>query len=395
MLKKLCLFICLSMGASLAHAQAISAVKFSVTEGLTGQPVEVWPEFSGPQSSRGGECALFISFGDGGTQQVKIDPAKPPVKAGHIYQTAGNFTVTIEGKTIFRGFNSTSACDGNAHSATLTVRDAKVAAQEAEKKAAAERASAVDPTARLLVLAQVAAQAGVAAQKAGQNADGLDARAQAQATREFDNGLGKLNAGQLFALADQLNAQNLPDYARMALRKLVIQYSEHPLAATAAKMLADSATAKAPAPASPAAAAPAAPAKAGDAEARVIQQQEEEMQRLAAQRAQAEKTAAPSAAKPVKKLTPEECTVAVKKATVQVDAVEKAAPWDTRKTTNKPLEAKFTLYAYTEALALMEQGCKFSGIADVAQAKQMRDEGVAECKKYFSKAEDCVGKKPW
>jgi hypothetical protein len=59
-------------------------------------------------------------------------------------------------------------------------------------------------------------------------------------TKETQAGLAKLNAGQLFAKADELEEQGRPDLARMARRELVSRFPDSPLAQTAAQQMANS-----------------------------------------------------------------------------------------------------------------------------------------------------------
>jgi len=66
------------------------------------------------------------------------------------------------------------------------------------------------------------------------------AEAQAEAERldaEFQKSLATKNAGQLFALSDELRAAGETDKARATLRALVSRFPDHPLAVTAAQQM--------------------------------------------------------------------------------------------------------------------------------------------------------------
>jgi hypothetical protein len=70
--------------------------------------------------------------------------------------------------------------------------------------------------------------------------------------QKFKTDLAGMNVGQLFALADELQAAGRTDPARQAMRALVTRFPDHPLATQAAANL-SGASAKAPSPIAPAA----------------------------------------------------------------------------------------------------------------------------------------------
>jgi hypothetical protein len=65
-----------------------------------------------------------------------------------------------------------------------------------------------------------------------------DQRKREQAEQQFRASLQTMNPGQLFARADELNAQGDRDRAREAQRALMSRFPDHPLAATAARQMA-------------------------------------------------------------------------------------------------------------------------------------------------------------
>ena len=104
--------------------------------------------------------------------------------------------------------------------------------------------------------AERAAAARTAAQEEQQRA-----REQAaQAEQQFRTSLQAMNPGQLFARADELNAQGDKARAREVQRTLVSRFPDHPLAATAAQQMAGGAGTGSSAGASAASTAPARPA---------------------------------------------------------------------------------------------------------------------------------------
>ena len=86
---------------------------------------------------------------------------------------------------------------------------------------------------------KAAAAEGAAAEKKKREAAEAESLAkQQQADREFKAKLSKLNAGQLYVMADELKAAGKTAQAREALHALITRFPDHALAANAATMLA-------------------------------------------------------------------------------------------------------------------------------------------------------------
>jgi hypothetical protein len=89
---------------------------------------------------------------------------------------------------------------------------------------------------------KVAAEDMAAAQKqrdaqAAMDKAAADRQRQADADRAYRDSLAQMNAGQLFAKADELNSAGDKTKAREVLRTLVSRFPDHPLAATAAQQM--------------------------------------------------------------------------------------------------------------------------------------------------------------
>jgi hypothetical protein len=139
------LAICVGLThASIAWAQEITGLKIEPSEISVGKPIDIFLDVKFPSNSK--QCAVLLNFGDGNTQSVRIEEDRAPVKITYQYQSTGNYAVTAEGKTQFRGLKTTFACQGTARSAAISVRQedyaAREAAERAAEKAALERAEA-------------------------------------------------------------------------------------------------------------------------------------------------------------------------------------------------------------------------------------------------------------
>lgn len=125
-------------------AQELIAIKVEPSDIAVHKPVEITMEFN--QINDQGSCNVLVNFGDGKTEDVRIEAKKTAVKISHVYETVGNYPISADGKTKFRGFNTVFGCPGSNRSTAVVVREEnyadKAAAAEEEKKAAYERAAA-------------------------------------------------------------------------------------------------------------------------------------------------------------------------------------------------------------------------------------------------------------
>jgi len=82
-------------------------------------------------------CGLEVNYGDGDTQSMRTGKDLP-LKLSHTYASPGQYVVTIQGKTVFRGLKSALPCGGNKKQLALNVvsnptqRDAVAAAPRTE-----------------------------------------------------------------------------------------------------------------------------------------------------------------------------------------------------------------------------------------------------------------------
>jgi TPR repeat protein len=106
--------------AGRANAVDFSAIKASPARVTPGAEVKITVDLS--ESSR---CGVLFNFGDGSTQELKIESAKSGTVA-HSYQQPGNYTVTVQGKTIWRGLKTFSACDSTIEGIEVSVEAAGV-----------------------------------------------------------------------------------------------------------------------------------------------------------------------------------------------------------------------------------------------------------------------------
>ncbi len=102
------LFCCLLALADYTLARDISALKVGQPNVGIGSEVRLSIELS-----EGSQCGAVVSFGDGSAQEIKIE-ANTNGALSHTYQTQGSYQVTVEGKRLWRGLNTTAGCDGAA-----------------------------------------------------------------------------------------------------------------------------------------------------------------------------------------------------------------------------------------------------------------------------------------
>ncbi len=135
----------LFIAPTFALAQELTGIRIAPSEIAVHKPVEISLDVK-EINEQGGTCNVLVSFGDGRTEDVRVDAKKGVITISHTYDTVGNFPVSAEGKTKFRGFNTVFGCSGDIRSAALVVREEnyadKAAAAEEEQKAAYERAAA-------------------------------------------------------------------------------------------------------------------------------------------------------------------------------------------------------------------------------------------------------------
>lgn len=128
---------------NLAIAQELIGIQIEPTHADAGQPVTVKLNFDAKDQNTYA-CGLQVSLGDGTTKEIRLTEKDNPLVVTHTFQNTGVFSVTAEGKTLWRGFQTSFACGGLAKSAPVSVHaeGAAVKAKADEKAAAAANAAA-------------------------------------------------------------------------------------------------------------------------------------------------------------------------------------------------------------------------------------------------------------
>ncbi len=118
-------------------AQTLSGIKVEPATVKVGEPVKITGSFDNADNPN---CNVRVNFGDGPTQNFKINQAKDvPLVATHTYATPGAYKVAIEPRTVMPMLK----CTGKDQSAMVTVMApaAVVAAAPAGKAPAAAPAN--------------------------------------------------------------------------------------------------------------------------------------------------------------------------------------------------------------------------------------------------------------
>ena len=58
-------------------------------------------------------CAILLNYGDGNSEQIRVESDNSTLNFSHAYKTTGNYKLTVEGKALFRGLKSVFGCKGN------------------------------------------------------------------------------------------------------------------------------------------------------------------------------------------------------------------------------------------------------------------------------------------
>jgi uncharacterized caspase-like protein len=103
-------------------ARELTAVKVEVSSVAVGSALGVRIELDA-----GNRCGAVLSFGDGSSQELMLE-ADAGASVTHQYSKAGNYAITVQGKTIWRGLGTYASCDGHLASA-VRVEDSDGAVQ--------------------------------------------------------------------------------------------------------------------------------------------------------------------------------------------------------------------------------------------------------------------------
>lgn len=114
-MRKRMLAIALAFVLPAAHAQFVSGIKVEPAEIKTGESAKITVSFD----VQGGiNCGLRVHFGDGSTQDFKINQNKDiPLVTSHVYGRSGKLTVKAEPKTV----DMTFKCGGKNQETALNV----------------------------------------------------------------------------------------------------------------------------------------------------------------------------------------------------------------------------------------------------------------------------------
>jgi hypothetical protein len=113
-----------------AFAQTLSGIKLDPAVAKAGQPVKITATFDNADTPN---CNVRLHFGDGKTQDFKINQAKDvPLVASYTYAKAGDYKVMAEGKTAMPMLK----CTGKNQTAMLKVEAMAPAAMAAAAPAA-------------------------------------------------------------------------------------------------------------------------------------------------------------------------------------------------------------------------------------------------------------------
>lgn len=124
---------------SSASALELIGVSVEPSEIAVGKQIQITIDFKGQENQENkARCGILVNFGDGGSEYIRVEEAKLPLKLDHTYDRIGNFPLSAEGQTQFRGFNTTFACSGSSRSAAVNVRAENFAEMEAVEQAAKE-----------------------------------------------------------------------------------------------------------------------------------------------------------------------------------------------------------------------------------------------------------------
>jgi hypothetical protein len=184
-----------------AMAQELVGVRIDPAEITVHQSVQLTLEFK--EINEHGVCNVLLGFGDGKSENVRVETGKTPVKLNHTFDTEGNFAISAEGKTHFRGLATVFGCAGSNRSVALAVRPddyaTKAAAEEAEKKAAYQRAAAE----RRAAQAEVAK---AAAEHAAAGSEARRAKSEREAAQKAANAAAAERLAQEKAASDKARA---------------------------------------------------------------------------------------------------------------------------------------------------------------------------------------------
>lgn len=136
------------LGSGICSSQTLKGIELGSPSANKGESTSLIVHLA-TNEGKSSWCGLVVSYGDGETSEHRLDDAAIPLRLAHIYANAGTYTVVAEGKTVFRGINTATSCDGSNKALTFTVTDPAEkqrlqALQEAERKKKSEELAATN-----------------------------------------------------------------------------------------------------------------------------------------------------------------------------------------------------------------------------------------------------------
>ncbi len=186
-----------------AIAQELTGIQIEPSHANVGQPVAISLSFETNNNQESFNCGLRLTLGDGTVKEVRVSEKDMPLRVNHAYQATGVFSVTAEGKTMWRGIQTAFACGGVARSAPVSVH----AEGAAEKAVADEKA-----TAEALAAAKRAAAARTEAERRASE----ESRAAAQANANANRAAASRAAAERRATEEKVSAERRASEERAA-----------------------------------------------------------------------------------------------------------------------------------------------------------------------------------
>lgn len=203
------------LAISTASAQELNGITIEPAEIAVGQSVQIQVDMKN-QGSTNAACGVYIAFGDGTSERIRVDASKLPLKITHTYARVGNFAVSVEGNLQVRGLSSVLPCFGSTRTSAVNVRPedfvtkeaAEQAAQEAAFKKAASERQAADRATRKATADRIAAEK--AAERAASERSRAEKAAAAGATARGAAEKESARSAALQRAAEKESADRIP-----------------------------------------------------------------------------------------------------------------------------------------------------------------------------------------
>ena len=131
-LQRVFAFAALTICTSWAYAQQMGDLQLSSSKISPGQSISMAlaVDFSNAKTPL---CAIEVNYGDGNSETLRVEQSmlrNNQLPLQHTYHNEGNYTLRIEGRTMFRGFKTAMACQGPSLVRSLTVTAYKAKTQQ-------------------------------------------------------------------------------------------------------------------------------------------------------------------------------------------------------------------------------------------------------------------------